>query len=124
MSLVRVDGWMVVLCARSDRRVFGVPAERACLEEEVLFSCARLGEGEESSSGGKILLFSRVGCFIINSERTSPSHSATDYCCRRQREGEEEGLVATRVSHRVELYGPLALGALVATLSSSVPITI
>lgn len=57
-------------------------------------------------------------CFIINSERTLPSSAtAVGRSSSARREEERVGChpsTEVRVPHRVELYGPLALSALVA----------
>lgn len=90
-----------------------MPPKRAYLEEvvfSVFLACEKVKNRPRESE--KILLFSQVVLYhkfrtnLAIGRRRSTASS-----------GEEEGLVATGAGvlpHRVELYGPLALGALVA----------
>lgn len=72
----------------------------------------------------KILLFSQV--VLYHKFRKNLAISAVVGWLPPSTRREEQGLVATRpsatvrVPHRVELYGPLTLGALVAELSTYV----
>lgn len=82
------------------------------------FSCARLEEGRESPRvPGKILLFSQVVLYHKFRKNLAISATVVGRSSSTRREEERVGChpcTKVRVPHRVELYGPLALCALVA----------